>query len=299
MAAIVLPRWGHVVPSEGVVAWLVVDDGGVPVEPIRVFLRDFVARGNRPGSVRSYAYALLRWWRWLRVVGRGVGQGDLGRGAGPGAVAGPGGARTATRLGRRRRRRPGRSTWSRASGTWTTGTGRARCGTATRSCAASTSIWIELGEGPLVNPVALQRARGGRPNAHHNPMQPFRPEGRIRYNPKLPKRRPRAMTDEQWLDLFAALRSNRDRALLALAVSNAARAGELLGIRCCRPGLGRPAGAGQAQGQRRGAVATGQPGGVRVAAALPRRRRRLSARTRRCGGRSVAATTARAWRASR
>lgn len=36
--------------------------------PVRRFLIDFVARDNRTGSVRSYAYDLLRWWRWLRVV---------------------------------------------------------------------------------------------------------------------------------------------------------------------------------------------------------------------------------------
>lgn len=58
-----LPGWGRVVPAAGVVVWQVVDPGGRPVEPIQRFLRDFVARGNRPGSVRSYAYALLRWWR--------------------------------------------------------------------------------------------------------------------------------------------------------------------------------------------------------------------------------------------
>lgn len=75
------------------------------------------------------------------------------------------------------------------------------------------------------------RGRRGRPNAHHNPLQPFRPEGRIRYNPKLPKAKPRAMPDERWRDLFAGLRSNRDRALLAIAISNGARASELLGMR--------------------------------------------------------------------
>jgi hypothetical protein len=57
-----LPRWGGVVEAEGVVPWLVVDPVGRPVEPVRLFLREFVARGNRPASVRSYAYALLRWW---------------------------------------------------------------------------------------------------------------------------------------------------------------------------------------------------------------------------------------------
>ena len=94
-------------------------------------------------------------------------------------------------------------------------------------------FWIEdAGGGPLVNPVELDRRRGsGRPNAHHNPLETFRPEGRIRYNPKIPKRKPREMPEGRWRDLFASLRSNRDRALLAFAVSNGARAGELLAMR--------------------------------------------------------------------
>jgi len=55
-----LSRWGRVVAADGVVAWLVVDPAGVVVEPVRRFLTDFVVRDNRPGSVRSYAYGLLR-----------------------------------------------------------------------------------------------------------------------------------------------------------------------------------------------------------------------------------------------
>ncbi len=39
------------------------------------------------------------------------------------------------------------------------------------------------------------------------------------------------MPDERWAELFAAMRSNRDRALLAVAVSTAARAAEILGVR--------------------------------------------------------------------
>jgi integrase/recombinase XerD len=232
IAAIVLPKWGRVVSFDGVVPWLVVDDGGVPVEPVWVFLRDFVARGNRPGSVRSYAYVLLRWWRWLRVVGV---EWDKATSAEVRDLV--------LWLGQAvKDRNSPRVVSAATAGTVNPITGKRylddRFGPRTirHSNAVIRSFyvyWIELGEGPLVNPVALARSRGGRPNAHHNPMQPYRPEGRIRYNPKLPKRRPRAMSDEQWLDLFAALRSNRDRALLALAVSNAARAGELLGIRCC------------------------------------------------------------------
>ena len=62
------PEWGRVVPSRSAVAWQVVDPDGKPVQPIQRFLRDFVARGNRPGSVRSYAYALQRWWRFLLEI---------------------------------------------------------------------------------------------------------------------------------------------------------------------------------------------------------------------------------------
>jgi integrase len=90
---------------------------------------------------------------------------------------------------------------------------------------------IDAGDGPLVNPVRRDRGHRGRANAHHNPLESFRPEGRLRYNPKVPRQWPRAMPDERWVDLFAAMRSNRDRAILALAVSTAARASELLGIR--------------------------------------------------------------------
>jgi len=92
-------------------------------------------------------------------------------------------------------------------------------------------FWLDVGEGPLINPVPLRRGPGHRPHQHHNPLEPFRPEGRLRYNPRLPKRKPRAMPDNQWNELFAGLRSNRDRAIVALAVSNGARAAELLGVR--------------------------------------------------------------------
>jgi integrase len=91
-------------------------------------------------------------------------------------------------------------------------------------------FWAEIGEGPLINPVRLDR-EGRRPHAHHNPLDRFRPEGRIRYNPKVPKRKTRDVPDEQWKDLFSQLRSNRDRAILATGISNGARASELLGVR--------------------------------------------------------------------
>jgi len=91
-------------------------------------------------------------------------------------------------------------------------------------------FWGEQGQ-PVVNPVVRDHRGQGRANAHHNPMEWFRPEGRVRHNPKVPRRRPRALPDEAWAELFDSMGSNRDRALLALAISNGARAAEILGLR--------------------------------------------------------------------
>jgi len=207
----------------------VVDPDGRMVEPLAQFLRDFAARGNRPGRVRSYAYALLRWWRWLQVVN----------------VASDRATSTEARefvlwlTGAEKSCRSPRTVSATTAGTVNAVTGKRYLGngfephTVRHGNAVLRSFyefWIELGAGPLVNPVVLDR-NGRRANAHHNPLEPFRAETRIRYNPKVPKRRPRALPDDRWNELFAALRSNRDRAILALGISNAARASELLGVR--------------------------------------------------------------------
>jgi integrase/recombinase XerD len=229
LGSIRLPRWGRVVPVEGVVPWLVVDLDGEAVEPIQRFLRDFVARGNRIGSVRSYAYGLLRWWRWLMAIGVDWDKATsaevkdfvlwLGQAAKP--------------------RNSSRTRSIVTVGTVNAVTRKRYLGdqyeprTVRHGNAVLRSFyefWIELGAGPLVNPVVLDR-RGRRPNEHHNPLVPFRAEGRIRYNPKVAQRRPRAMPDQRWNELFAGLQSNRDRAILALGISNGARASELLGVR--------------------------------------------------------------------
>jgi integrase/recombinase XerD len=68
LGSIRLPRWGRVLAVDGIVPWVVIDPAAELVAPIEEFLRDFVAQGSRPASVRSYAYDLLRWWRWLQVT---------------------------------------------------------------------------------------------------------------------------------------------------------------------------------------------------------------------------------------
>jgi integrase/recombinase XerD len=233
IASIEVPRWGRVVPAAGVVPWLVVGPDGVPVEPVRRFLTDFVAQDNSAGSVRSYAYGLLRWWRWLRAVGV-----EWDR-ATPAEVR-----ELVLWLRQAAKPRLAARTMSAASAGGVNPVTRKRAlgdsyepRTIRHSNAVIRSFyefWIEGARGgPLINPVQLDRRgrRSGRPNAHHNPMEPFRPEGKIRYNPKVPKQRPREMPEERWRDLFGGLQSNRDRAILALAVGNGARASEILGMR--------------------------------------------------------------------
>lgn len=225
-----LSDWGKVVPAVGVVPWLVEDAEGHPVEPIHRFLRDFVARGRSPRSVRSYAYALTRWWRFLLAVEVPWDQATsaeardfvlwLGQAVKP---------RTAPRT---------RSLTTVGSVNPITRKRYLDDGYGARTIRHSNAVlrafydfWVEEAGTLLVNPVPRERDGGRRANRGHNPLEPFRSEGRLRYNPPLPKRRPRAMPDQRWLELFAAMRSNRDRAILALAISNAARASELLGIR--------------------------------------------------------------------
>jgi integrase/recombinase XerD len=229
ITAIRLPCWGRVVPAGGAVPWLVVDPAGEPVEPILRFLRDFVARDNRRGSVRSYCYALLRWWRWLTVIEVEWDQ-----------VTSAEVRDFVLWLRQAVKPRLSARTVSAATAGTINPVTRKQClddsyqpRTVQHGNAVVRSFyefWIEAGSGPLVNPVVLDR-RGGRAHAHHNPLEPFGAGGRIRYNPKIPRRRPREIPDEQWKALFAALRSNRDRAIVALAVSNGARASEILGIR--------------------------------------------------------------------
>ncbi len=50
LAALRLRLWGSVVPSDGVVRWLVVDTAGVPVSPIAVHRIGRVSAGVRRGK---------------------------------------------------------------------------------------------------------------------------------------------------------------------------------------------------------------------------------------------------------
>ena len=228
VSLIALPDWGSVASAPRI-GWTVLDPDGAEVEPIRRFLLDFVARGNRTRSVRSYSYDLLRWWRWLRAIDVPWDQATpaevrdlvlwLQQAKKPVAGHRTASASTAGKVNPVTRKQYPDDDYSPASIQHSNAVLR-----------TFYDFWIDRGDGPLINPVQLDR-RGRRPHSHHNPLEPFRSEGKIRYNPKIPKRKPRAIPDDRWLELFGALRSNRDRAMLAVAISNGARAAELLGVR--------------------------------------------------------------------
>ncbi|MDQ1250368.1 MAG: hypothetical protein QG597_4747 [Actinomycetota bacterium] len=227
---------------------LVVDDVGSVVatdvmwEPYRLlgpdgevlgcvagFLHELQAAGRSTATQRSYALDLLRWFRFLWAVGVSWGQATrceardfcrwlalVDKPRRSGTVTRPAGATNPV-------------TGKRSPGGKYAPSTLAHSETVLRTFYA---FHLEAGTGPIVNPFPLVRERaGGRAHAHHNPMEPFGNERSGRYRPRLAQRVPRRIPDERFNQVFAQLRSDRDRALVAFWVSTGARAAELLGAR--------------------------------------------------------------------
>lgn len=158
-----------VVPAVGVVGTLSelprvggIDAAGEPVLVISAFLNTLLASGASPGSVRSYALALLRWWQFLAAV----------------FVPWDRATRVEVRdfvLWMRFTANPTISARSSLSGGVNPG-GYAPP-TINHNLAVLRSFStdrIDAGLGPLVNPVPAALGRGGqRLDAHHNPMLPY------------------------------------------------------------------------------------------------------------------------------
>jgi site-specific recombinase XerD len=207
------------------------DQHGAEVAAVTEFLHHMLADDASPASLRSYAYELLSWFRFLRAVEVSW------------HLAGRAEARDFA-LWLKNSRKPPRQRRpdAPAPGSVNPVTGKATPGanyaarTRRHARAVIRSFYEyhrEMHGRPLVNP--FPKARGVEDehlNAHHNPMQPFRrPSRRAAYQPKEPKPAPRSIPDQAFNDLFAALACNRDRALVAFYISTGARASELLGVR--------------------------------------------------------------------
>ena len=222
LAALVVPLIGGIAETgDRYEPYRLVDGDGAAVEGVTAFFRDLLAAGRAESTVRSYGMDLLRWFRfvWAAEV--------------PWDRATRAEARDFSR-------------WLRVEGKqprshWRDRTPAAEGGRAGEPYALSVRAHSETvlrafydfhllaGTGPVINPFPLHRSRrGGRPNAHHNPMEPYRNERSGLYRPRVPDRIPRSVPDEEFNEIFAALPSHRDRALVAFYVSTGARASELL-----------------------------------------------------------------------
>lgn len=236
----VVPRDGAVlrVAGDRVLPVRMFGPDGAEVTPVTDFLRDLRADGGSEGSVRSYALALLRWFRFLRAAGTAWER------------AGPAEARDFMLWLEvaRKPERP-RSPGSPPPGSVNPVTRKPYPGLhyAVRTRRHNRAVVREFyefhreaGTGPLVNPMPARRGRvGGRPDAHHNPLEPFERGRRAAFQPRLPRQEPRYLPDAAFDELFAALGCNRDRAIVAFYVSTGARASELLGVTCGRVDVGQ------------------------------------------------------------
>lgn len=194
------------------------------------FLRDLAASDCSVRTLRSYAYDLLRWFRFLHSRWT------------PWERAERIDVREFVEWLRETpvQQRLNRGTDAPAPGSVNPLTGKASLGTtyAARTINHQLSVLFGFYEwacaadlGPLVNPVPAQRTRaGGRVAAHHNPMEDFVIHRRATYRQKTPRPTWRAIPDDAADALFGALRSHRDRALVSFWLSSGSRATELLGL---------------------------------------------------------------------
>lgn len=208
LTGLVLPSIGAIVQVEGLPGTALLDATGAPVAEVGDFFSSMLASGASVSSLRSYGLALLRWWRFLAAI-------DV-----PWQRACRAEARDFV-------------LWMRMVGPANRAGGYAPA-TINHALAVVKMFYADraaAGQGPVVNPVpAAVHRLGRRVQPHRNPMQPFTPGRRAPLRQKLPERLPRSLPDGVFDRLFAALGSDRDRALLAFYVSTGARAAELLGV---------------------------------------------------------------------
>ncbi|MFH8993075.1 tyrosine-type recombinase/integrase [Streptomyces sp. NPDC017940] len=241
-----LPESGQLLATGDVwEPYRLVDQHGLPVEPVAVYFMDLLAAGTPATTLRSYGNDLLRWWRflwaldiewdravredardfmlWMQLADKPVRVHWRRRDApaGEGRPA-PKAATAAPVPGS-----PNPVTGKPSIGKQYAASTRAHCETVLRTFY---DFHLASNSGSLlINPFPLDRSRRrGRANAHHNPMEDFKAQRTGRYRPRVPERIPRRIPDDKYTEVFAGLRSHRDRALLASWVSTGARSEELL-----------------------------------------------------------------------
>lgn len=217
--------------------YLLVDPDGQVVAGVTTYLRDLNASGRPATTQRSYAMDLLRWFRFLWSLE--IPWEQATRTEARDFCLWLGAADKPQRPHWRRRDELSACTTVPRSTAPNALTGRPATGAkyAPRTVAHAESVLrnfydfhLEAGSGPMVNPFPLTRPQAA--PRHRNPMEPVHRARTGRYRPRVPVRLPRQIPDERFAELFAALSSHRDRALVAMWVSTGARASELLGLTC-------------------------------------------------------------------
>jgi integrase len=236
VAGLVVPLAGRLVAAGD--RWepcRLVDAAGTAVGPVGAYFGHLQAAGRAELTIGSYGMDLLRWFRFLWAAG--VAWDRAARAEAGGFCRWLQLAGKPVRPHWRERDRPARAAPVPASGEVYAPSVRAHSETVLRGFY---DFHREAGTGPLVNPFPLDRSRrGGRAHAHRNPMEPCHPERSGLYRPAVPSRIPRSVPDEEFNEIFAALHSHRDRALVAFYVSTGARASELLSAARCGADPGR------------------------------------------------------------
>ncbi|MFJ2650323.1 tyrosine-type recombinase/integrase [Streptomyces sp. NPDC087420] len=244
LKSFVLPEIGQLLETED--PWepvQLLDPLGRLLEPAAVYFKDLMAADSSVLTPRSYGMDLLRWWRylwaleiewdratredardfmlWMKLADKPVRVHWRHRGKDPAEIP---------RLSRPDKPAPG--TPNSVTGKPTIGTKyaprtRAHCETVLRSFY---DFHLDRNSASLlVNPFPLVRnRRSARANAHHNPEDDHKKQRTGLYRPKIPKRIPRRIPEDKYTEVFAGLRSHRDRALLAFWVATGARSEELL-----------------------------------------------------------------------
>jgi integrase len=229
-----VPRVGSVMRgSAKSLPWRLVDGSGAGVDHVNLWLAELYACDSSPATLRAYAFDLLSWTRFLVAV-------DIRW-----ARATRNEVRDWVRWYRsrenpQRRRASGGSAHRPNPGSVNELTGKpyleasyARSSINRRLSSLSSfyEFAVESDLGPLVNPVPKSRDEVTRVDIHRQRFDTPRHQKRAPYRQKLRDRAPRALSDSLYEEVFAALRTNRDRAIVATAVSAGLRASELLSMR--------------------------------------------------------------------
>lgn len=232
VAGLVIPKIGAVVANPGRgIPWRLVDADGSDFAAAFSWLNELHANGHPPTTLRAYAYDLLGWLRFLDVV----------------CVDWKQATRSEVRDWVRwhlenpneQRRRTKESSRSNPGGV-NAKTGKpylpdsyARS-TINRQLSALSGFYeyaIDADLGPMLNPVPQSRSDLARMRLGSGTTETRRNTKRAAYRQKVVQRTPRALSDTLYEEVFLALKCNRDRALIATAVSSGMRASELLSMR--------------------------------------------------------------------